>query len=88
VPWSSAEAHAILCTQVDRDYRRQVRKAYYLGREDFAVGSDGTLAYNNYLEEFEDMVRSIFRRPMSSRKACARNVDRPALSFAGGSLGQ
>lgn len=54
--------------EVDKDYRRQVRKVYYLREEDFVpVYSPGgnTVAksaldqYNNYLEEVEELIAQL-----------------------------
>ena len=39
----------------ERDYRRQVKKAYYLREEDFATLQE----YNDYLEEVEDIIEKL-----------------------------
>ena len=62
--------------EFDRDYRRQVRRAYYLLPEDFASARE----YNDYLEEFEDLVEEFINeetRPMARQK-----LDRLRLQWA------
>ena len=38
--------------EIDRDYRKQVRKVYYMREEDFATMRE----YNDYLEEVEEII--------------------------------
>ena len=62
--------------EFDRDYRRQVRRAYYLLPEDFASARE----YNDYLEEFEDLVEEFIKeetRPMARQK-----LDRLRIQWA------
>lgn len=48
-------AEADRAIAIDRDWRRQVRRAYYLRATDF----DTDRAYNDYLEEVEDLVERL-----------------------------
>ena len=41
--------------ELERDYRRQVRRAYYKREEDFGSLQE----YNDYLEEVEDIVEGL-----------------------------
>ena len=54
---------------LDRDYRRQVRKAYYLRRDNFAAD----IGYNNYLEEVEDLVEELVNE--QTRAAARAKLD-------------
>ena len=80
--------------ETERDYRKQVRKAYYMREEDFATLRE----YNDYLEEVEDIVFALLHeetrnagrakldaRRVASREVTARNrakleADKRALS--------
>ena len=55
--------------ELDRDYRRQVRKAYYLCAEDFVSERE----YNDYLEEVEDLVEELVNE--QTRPAARRRLD-------------
>ena len=55
--------------EVDRDFRRQVRRAYYLTRDDFESES----LYNDYLEGVEDLIDSLINeetRPAARAVSC------------------
>ena len=80
--------------ETERDYRKQVRKAYYMREEDFATLRE----YNDYLEEVEDIVFALLHeetrnagrakldaRRVASSEVTARNrakleADKRALS--------
>ena len=80
--------------ETERDYRKQVRKAYYMREEDFATLRE----YNDYLEEVEDIVYALLHeetrnagrakldaRRVASSEVTARNrakleADKRALS--------
>ena len=80
--------------ETERDYRKQVRKAYYMREEDFATLRE----YNDYLEEVEDIVYELLHeetrnagrakldaRRVASSEVTARNrakleADKRALS--------
>ena len=44
--------------EIERDYRKQVRKLYYKRESDFT----SLRAYNDYLEEFESLVEQLIDR--------------------------
>ena len=59
--------------ETERDYRKQVRKAYYMREEDFATLQE----YNDYLEEVEDIVYELLHeetRNAGRAKLDARRV--------------
>jgi flagellar biosynthesis GTPase FlhF len=41
--------------EIDRDFRRQVRRAYYLRETDFGTSKE----YNDYLEDVEDLIEQL-----------------------------
>ena len=55
--------------EVDRDFRRQVRRAYYLTRDDFESES----LYNDYLEGVEDLIDSLINE--ETRPAARARLD-------------
>ena len=61
---------------VDREWRRQVRRAYYLRAEDFVTERE----YNDYLEEVEDIIERLIQE--STRPAARRRLDELRAKFS------
>ena len=62
--------------ELERDYRRQVRRAYYKREEDFASLKE----YNDYLEEVEDIVEGLLNE--ATRKDTRERLEKLAASAA------
>lgn len=70
--------------ELDRDYRRQVRRAYYLREEDFEpdCGPDQTIIrsaldkYNDYLEEVEELIEQLINE--ETRNDARKRLDKCA----------
>ena len=58
--------------EIDRDYRRQVRRAYYMREEDFTDVRE----YNDYLEEVEDIIEQLINE--ETRAAARARLDKVA----------
>ena len=66
---------------LERDFRREVRKAYYRREEDFIKegqsGEAALRAYNDYLEEVEDLIEKLLdKRTRAEAQAGERVADR------------
>ena len=61
---------------LDRDYRRQVRRVYYLRRPNFATDRE----YNDYLEEVEDLVEQLVDE--ATRPAARTKLDNLRSAYA------
>ncbi|EOD05269.1 hypothetical protein EMIHUDRAFT_198892 [Emiliania huxleyi CCMP1516] len=64
---------------LERDYRRQVRKAYYRREEDFAT----LVQYNDYLEEVEEIVAGLVdekQRPATRARLDKLRAADPSLT--------